>query len=343
MKRSQLFARLFFFFFTLLFIAGTYLSARETITVSTVVWAAVLGLGMGGFLLLLEGCFRKFHLLSFNTTLLGLFFGYLMGLALLAIFHTLLSLTPQVLNENLISFVQAVLFLSGLYLGVMMTHRASYELLFSIPFLRFSKGQGGGKELLLDSSVLADERLVDLAASGLLDGRLTVPRFLLKELYELEESKDEGVQAKGRLCLETLKKLERLPDLNLTYQESDFPSLKDPLQKLFKLAQLLNATIFSADAKCLPIEGVRIIHLNTIAAALKPLMQRGEYLAVKIQRQGKEERQGVGYLEDGTMIVVNGAGDYIGKTIKACVLSVKQTSTGRMIFCNVAEEMVLLA
>jgi len=117
--------------------------------------------------------------------------------------------------------------------------------------------------------------------------------------------------------------------------------VKDTMSKMVRLARLIDANIMTADisrVQMSSVEGVRIINLHTLSNALKPLMQAGENIKIKIQRYGKEPRQGVGYLEDGTMVVVNGGGQFIGETIDAQVLSVKHTSSGRMIFCNALDD-----
>jgi uncharacterized protein YacL len=134
-----------------------------------------------------------------------------------------------------------------------------------------------------------------------------------------------------------LKKLEALPNLALRYNDTDFPEVKDLTGKMARLARLIDANLLSADISRVQMgsmDGVRGINLHTLANALKPLMQAGEFIKIKIQRYGKEAEQGVGYLEDGTMVAVNGGGRYIGETIECRVLSVKHTTAGRMIFCN---------
>ena len=131
-----------------------------------------------------------------------------------------------------------------------------------------------------------------------------------------------------------------MPDLNVRFNETDFPEISEHTGKLVKLARLTNANLITAEmnqVETSAVEGVKIININRLSNAIKPLTQSGESITIKIQRYGKEARQGVGYLDDGTMVVVNGGGDYIGETIKAQVLSVKHTSSGRMIFCNTRE------
>ena len=168
-----------------------------------------------------------------------------------------------------------------------------------------------------------------------------MPRFIIKELYAQAEIGEELPKGRAKRCLEVIKKLESVPDLELRYNDTDFPEVKDLMGKIVRLARLLDANILSADisrVQMATIEGITVVNIHALSNALKPLMEGGELIRIKIQRYGKEPRQGVGYLEDGTMVVVNGGGDYIGDTIEARVLSVKHTSSGRMIFCNVADE-----
>ena len=132
-----------------------------------------------------------------------------------------------------------------------------------------------------------------------------------------------------------------MTSLEVRFNDTDFPDVKDIQSKLIRLARLVDANILSADISKIQmasIEGIRIINLHTLSNALKPLMQAGEFIKIKIQRFGKEPRQGVGYLDDGTMVVVNGGGKFISETIDAQVLSVKHTSSGRMVFCNACDE-----
>jgi len=304
-----------------------------------VILGALLGLALIGFDLL----FKRFNLRAFNVAILGLFIGYLMGQALVLVLSAILQISAASihLQPEVLEVIKIALFLFGVYLGTLMTIRASDELYVSIPFVRFSATAQKKKDLIIDGSVLSDARILDLAGSGVVDHHLVIPRFLVKELYIQAESQDETHRTKGKRSLEIVKKLEALPELGIRYNDTDFPDVKDPMGKLVRLARLLDANIMTADisrVQMAAIEGVRVINLHTLSNALKPLMQAGEHIKIKIQRYGKEPRQGVGYLEDGTMVVVNGGGEYIGETIDAKVLSVKHTSSGRMIFCNAPDE-----
>ena len=308
---------------------------------------ALIGITLGvvfGFLLIgFDIAFKRFNLRSFNIATIGIFIGYLMGQALVLIFDAVLQISRVsiILQPQTLEIIKIALFLFGTYLGTIMTLRASDELYVSIPFVKFSPTTEKKKDLIIDSSVLSDARIIDVSATGLLDHQLVIPRFIIKELYALAEIGDEYSKAKARRSLEVIKKLEAIPELELRFNDTDFPDVKETQGKLLRLARLLDANLLTADISRIQmasIEGIRVINIHTLSNALKPLMQAGEFIKIKIQRYGKEPRQGVGYLDDGTMVVVNGGGNYIGEIIDAKVLSVKHTTSGRMIFCNAVDE-----
>jgi uncharacterized protein YacL len=304
---------------------------------------ALLGLLFGFVLMGFDIWFRRYSLRSFNIAILGIFIGTLMGEALDLVFSQILEISSisVTLQPQTIEIIDVALFLFGIYLGTLMTLRASDELYVSIPFVRLTQATQKKKDIVLDISALSDSRLIDLAATGLLNHQIILPRFVVQELYAQAESGDETTKTKARRALEIIKKLEELPNLEIRYSDNDFPELKDLLGKQIRLARLLDAQILSADisrVQMASIEGIGVINLHALSNALKPLMQAGEFIKIKIQRHGKEPRQGVGYLEDGTMVVVNGGGSFLGDTIEARVLSVKHTSSGRIIFCNTADE-----
>lgn len=296
------------------------------------------GVILAGILIGIDFVFKRFNLRSFNTAMLGLFFGYLMAQTLLFTFEGMSGLNMN--TENLMP-IRFLVFLLCSYLAMNLTLQASEEIRLSIPFIEFKQMSHKKKDILVDLSVLADPRLIDLASSGLLDHHLIMPRFTVKELYAQAEIGDEMAKGKARRSLELIKKLENMPSLDLRFIDTDFPEVHDPMMKLIRLARYMDTHIITSDINRIQqssIEGVRIINIHMLSNALKPITQSGESIQIKIQRYGKEARQGVGYLEDGTMVVVNGGAEFIGETIKAFVLSVKHTSSGRMIFCNAAEE-----
>ncbi|MBM3207464.1 MAG: hypothetical protein FJZ57_02515, partial [Chlamydiae bacterium] len=281
----------------------------------------LIGIGLGSLLgVTLIGfdiIFRKFNLRSFNIGIVGLFIGYLMGEALVLVFGAILDISSLtiVLQPQVIEMIKISLFLFGTYLGTIMTLKTSDELYVSIPFVKFSPTSQKKKDLVVDSSVLSDARIIDLSSTGVLDHTLIIPRFLIKEIYAISEIGDEVSKNKAKKSLEIIKKLEAIEGLELRFNDTDFPEVKDIQGKLIRLARLLDANILSADITKIQmssLEGIRIINLHTLSNALKPLTQTGEFIKIKIQRYGKEPRQGVGYLEDGTMVVVNGGGKFLG-------------------------------
>lgn len=342
MKIPLVFTRIFFMVISIFFMT-TYTLSLPT---GTPLFNALLGVGMGvAFGILLIGfdlLFKRFPLRSFNIAVIGLFLGYLMGQALVLIFNAVLEISSITitLKPQILEIIKIALFLFGIYLGTLMTIRSADELYISIPFVKFSPQARKKKDLIVDQSALSDPRIIDLATSGLLDKHLIIPQFVLREVYSQSETGSDVSKEKAKKILEAYEKLRELPELELRYSETDFPDIPDPTNKLLRLARLLDANILTADitrVQIPSIEGIRVINLHSLSNALKPMTQTGEMIKIKIQRFGKEPRQGVGYLDDGTMVVVNGGGDFIGEVISAHVLSVKHTASGRMIFCNAAE------
>jgi len=330
----------------LVLISLFYSTAYTTVVGGEMSWETVwpgivIGLIVAAILIGVDLLFKRFSLRAFTTAIVGLFFGYLMGYALVKIFHGVVLFTQMDGSLPVIDFAKILLFLFGVYLGLMMTLRAADELYLSIPFVRFSPTDHKVRDLVLDPSILSDPRILDLASSGLFNNQWILPRFALRELYALSEEGSEAIRTRARRALEVVQKLEAMDELGLRIHETDFPDVPDVGQRTTRLARLLEANVLTADltkSASAPAEGVAMINIHTLSSALKPLMEAGQYLTVKIQRPGKEPLQGVGYLDDGTMVVVNGGGDYIGEEIETRVLSVKHTSSGRMIFCNVADE-----
>lgn len=345
MHTSLTFIRIFFILISILFFTTYTTSTFEGgLSLFNSLTGVILGLAIGTFLVTMEFIFRRFNLKTFNVAVLGLFCGYLMGQALWLILNTLVDFSSSSIPAEALDILKISIYLFTCYLGMVIILRSSDELYVSVPFIKLKPISHKKKDILIDTSILMDSRIIDLASTGLLDHHLILPRFILKELYGLSESLDEQEKNKARRCLEVYKKLENIPLLDLRYTDNDFPEVKDSISKLIRLARLTDANIITADQNRVQqsiVEGIRIINIHTLSNALKPITHSGEYINIKIQRYGKEARQGVGYLDDGTMVVINGGAEFIGETIKAQVLSVKHTSSGRMIFCNATDETLL--
>ena len=343
MNVSLAFIRVFFAIISIFFMTTYMLSPPEGL----IGVKALIGVAIGSvFSLLLFGfdtLFRRFNLRSFNIAVIGLFIGYLMGQALVIIFNAILSLSsiPRLLTPQVLEIIKIALFLFGTYLGAIMTLRTSNELYISIPFVKFAPTTQKKRDLLIDASVLCDTRIIDFCSTGVLDKHLVLPRFVVKELHAQMEVVEETSKKRARRCLDVIKQMEELPHLSLRFNDTDFPEVKEMTSKFVRLARLIDANVLTADIgriQSSSVEDVRFINLHSLSTALKPIMETGEVIKIKVQRHGKEPRQGVGYLDDGTMVVVNGGGSFIGEVVEAQVLSVKHTSSGRMIFCNLLEE-----
>lgn len=343
MKVSFALLRFFFVILTLCFMTA-YMTS---LPIGPMWQKTMIGIGLGvlvsGLLISLEFLFKKYSLRAFYSVIIGLFTGYLLGLAVAHILQAFLTITQidQNVQPQTIYIMKTSVFLLGTYLGAFLTLHFIDEVQVNLPFLKLSKTQTPRKDFLLDGTALSDTRIIDLATTGILDHAIIVPSFLIKELQSQAEIGEETIRLKAKRSLDTLKKLETLPTLYLRYDETQLSEGQDLFAKLLRLARMLDSNILSGDlsqAQLPFIEGIQVINLHTLSNALKPLMQAGESMRIKIQRFGKEPNQGVGYLEDGTMVVVNGGGDFIGETIEVQVLSVKHTSSGRMIFCNTMEE-----
>ena len=212
---------------------------------------------------------------------------------------------------------------------------------FIIPYVEFSKEVKGLKPLVLDTSVVIDGRIADLVETNILDNQLIMPRFILAELQAIADSSDKLRRARGRRGLDILNRLRTNQNIDLKIYDRELPEMTGQAvdMKLVLLAKHLEGKIVTGDYnlnKVARLHNVGVINLNDIANSLKPVFLPGESLAVRVMKPGEEIGQGIGYLDDGTMIVIEGGRDHIGKEVKINVTSVLQTSAGRMIFGKVA-------
>jgi uncharacterized protein YacL len=194
---------------------------------------------------------------------------------------------------------------------------------------------------LLDTSVIIDGRIADLCETGFLDGIFLIPQFILHELQHIADSSDSLKRARGRRGLDILHRIQTMPEVTVTIIEDDVPHLKDVDAKLVALAKKLSAKIVTNDLnlnKVAGLQGVKVLNINELSNALRPVVLPGEPIRVFVLREGKEAGQGVAYLDDGTMIVVDEGKKCIGRNVDVVVTSVLQTTAGRMIFTRLREE-----
>ncbi len=194
---------------------------------------------------------------------------------------------------------------------------------------------------ILDTSVIIDGRIADVCETGFLDGTLVIPQFVLKELQMVADSSDSMKRNRGRRGLDILQKIQKMSGVNVTISDADFPDIREVDLKLIELARTLQGKIVTNDFnlnKVAQLRGVAVLNVNELANSLKPVVLPGETMKVFILKEGKEYNQGVAYLDDGTMVVVDNARKMISKTIDIVVTSVLQTTAGKMIFGRYIEQ-----
>ena len=206
-----------------------------------------------------------------------------------------------------------------------------------IPFVKLKTDATSQRDIVLDTSVIIDGRIADLCETSFINGRLIIPRFVLRELQSIADSSDALKRNRGRRGLDILNRLKENSRLTVKIHDADFPEISSVDAKLVKLAQVLGAQVFTHDfnlSKVAELQNVEVLNINQLSNALKPVVLPGELLEVKIIKTGKEPSQGVAYLDDGTMIVVENGRRLIGKTVTVEVTSAYQTQAGRMIFAR---------
>ena len=281
---------------------------------------------------------RKKHL----DIITAVYFGMIVGLFLTYVVY--LALSP--LWVDVLGVVKKIEYRSPLIIGIGMVLcytcisvliQTKDDFRFIIPYVEFSKEVKGLKPLVLDTSVIIDGRIADVVETQLFDNQLIMPRFVIGELQTIADSSDKMRRSRGRRGLDILNRLRGNKDVDLIMFDRELPEFAgQPVDlKLVLLAKHLEGKVVTNDYnlnKVAKLHGVGVINLNDIANALKPVFLPGEDVAVRIVKAGEEAGQGVGYLDDGTMIVVEGAREHVGKTVQLEVTSVLQTSAGRMIF-----------
>jgi uncharacterized protein YacL len=202
-------------------------------------------------------------------------------------------------------------------------------------------GSAAVSNKILDTSVIIDGRVADLCETGFLEGTFILPQFILNELQHIADSADPLKRSRGRRGLDILNKIQKMVDLEVRIVDEDFPHIKEVDSKIVVLAKKMNAKVITNDlnlSKVAELQGVRVLNINELCNALKPVVLPGEQLRVFVLKEGKEAAQGVAYLDDGTMIVVDNAKRFIGSNVNVVVTSVLQTQAGRMIFTRLKEE-----
>jgi uncharacterized protein YacL len=276
---------------------------------------------------------------TISAIYLGLIVGLILGnLLQMAIEPTLKMMERPGVPKDLTQAVIGLLTVILCYVCVSTLLQTKDDFRFIIPYMEFSKEVKGARPLVLDTSVIIDGRVADVAEARIIDQPLVVPRFVLQELQGIADSSDKLRRNRGRRGLDILNRLQKSPGIEVKIHDGDIPELagiREVDQRLVVLAKHLGGKVVTNDYnlnKIAKLQGVDVINLNDVANALKPIVLPGESLTVKLIKRGEEPGQGVGYLDDGTMVVTEQAVHRLGEVVRLTVTSVLQTSAGRMIF-----------
>jgi len=297
------------------------------------VFGGALGLAMS--VIILDVAIRRKRLDAISAVyfgmVVGLFLSYVVGIAL----------TPVPMSPTIRDCVQLVLGAVLCYACISLLIQTRNDFRFIIPYVEFSKEIKGLRPYILDTSVIIDGRIADLVDTNLFDSQLIMPRFVIGELQGIADSSDRQRRGRGRRGLDIVNRLRTNPKVDLKISDHELPELEDqPVDlKLVALAKHLDGKLVTNDFnlnKVASLQGVVVINLNDVANALKPVFLPGENMQVRIVKSGEEPGQGVGYMDDGTMVVVEGGREHLNQVIAVAVTSVLQTSAGRMVFGRLA-------
>jgi uncharacterized protein YacL len=247
------------------------------------------------------------------------------------------SLDPE-RRRSIITFINLALGVSCCYLVISLILQTKDDFRFIIPYVEFTKQTKGARPMLVDTSVLIDGRISDIASTGMIESQIIVPRFVLEELQAVADSADKMKRNRGRRGLDVLGKLQnnkRVDVILYTHSTREEDAAAPVDQRLMDLTKELNGRVLTTDYnlnKVAQLRGVDVININDLANALKPVVLPGERLVVRLVKAGEEAGQGVGYLEDGTMVVVEHGRSHLNEEVEFTVTSALQTSAGRMIF-----------
>jgi len=306
------------------------------------VLAAVGGLLVGAAIILFEMRVEKVSL----KRLIGAAFGSILGIIGAFLMSLVLS-RINVQNLPTLHFLQLFLLLWMTYVGLVVGANKGDMLNLSALGGVFGGEKGPKKAFkILDTSVIIDGRIADIAETGFLDGVLVIPQFVLRELQLVADSADSMKRNRGRRGLDILQRIQKMAHLNVQIVEDDFPHVREVDMKLIELAKVFDCKVITNDFnlnKVAQLHGVEVLNINELANSLKPIVLPGETMRVFILKEGKEYNQGVAYLDDGTMVVVDNAKRMISKTIDISVTSVLQTTAGKMIFGKYDERMHAVA
>jgi uncharacterized protein YacL len=297
--------------------------------------SAAIAFALGAIIMYLETRIRRTQFKIIWGSTVGTFAGVFVGWALGAIYKNI--------SEDISTaiFIRIFFLIIMPYIGFLVGTQKS-EWLDPAHLFRFFQEKSVGRSYkILDTSVIIDGRITDLCDTGFIEGTLLVPQFVLKELQLVADSSDGLKRQRGRRGLDVLNHLQKTSQVSVVISEIDFPEIKDVDSKLIELTKQLDGKLLTNDVnlnKVARLHGLAVLNINELANALRPIVLPGESMKVFILKEGKERDQGVGYLDDGTMVVVDNSRRMIGQNVDVTVTSVLQTTVGKMIFGRYNEE-----
>ena len=319
-------------------VSGYLLASHLPVTHTLGIWIKWVGALAGFIFALLALSIEKIIKKAPLKVIFGGTFGLFLGLVIAQLLGYAFSGLQNSAIRISISVILSCVF--G-YIGLVLGGKKVEE--FKWPgwgfFAKGSHKKNGGK--ILDTSVIIDGRVADICETDFLEGPLIIPQFVLQELQHIADSADNLKRARGRRGLDILNRMQKGDTVEVKVVDEDYPDIKEVDAKLIALAREMNAKIVTNDFnlnKVAQLQGVPVLNINQLANALKPMVLPGEVLHLQIMREGKEQGQGVAYLDDGTMVVVENASRHLGQEVEASVTSILQTTAGRMIFTTLKEE-----
>jgi uncharacterized protein YacL len=296
---------------------------------------AIIGFVLSIVIVYLETRIRKTQFRVIWSSTIGTFAGVLLGWGLGSIYQTIAEDNPTT------TFIRIFFLLIMPYIGFLVGSRKFEWLDPPHLFSFFREKSMGSSYKILDTSVIIDGRIADLCDTSFVEGTLVISQFVLKELQLVADSSDGMKRQRGRRGLDVLDHIQKSSQVSTMISETDFPEIKDVDSKLIELAKHLDAKIVTNDynlSKVAQLQGIPVLNINELANVLKPVVLPGEMLKAFILKEGKEKDQGIAYLDDGTMVVVDNSRKMIGQNIDITVTSVLQTTVGKMIFGRYNEE-----
>jgi uncharacterized protein YacL len=324
-----------FIFILIGILLGYYVSAIQLYEQVSKFEGMAIGCSVALLIILTEFFFRRVSL----KVIIGGILGFILGLTSANIIAAPLKLVA--LERNIANFI--LLLMNGFfgYIGITIGIREG-ERFNPVNIRKLFKGGSEENIKIMDTSVIIDGRIADVCETEFFDGIIVIPQFILHELQHIADSSDSLKRARGRRGLDILHRIQKMSHMEVRIIEDDLPKIREVDSKLIALAKKLGAKVITNDFnlnKVAELQGVKVLNINDLSNAVKPVALPGESMQVFVLKEGKESGQGVAYLDDGTMIVVENGRKYINKNVDVAVTSVLQTAAGRMIFTKLIEDM----